>query len=358
MKYIADIIKEGNDFLKSELRIIPEHALIVGYVNTQWKEFITVNNFDFQSSGIYIPQSHRAYLNVEKNDFVCNIYHEYFGHGLFCEHSLLGRELVEKSRLGKGEDYLNHTLSDSLKEFGILERNIMNYEGFALWMEEFLCTNLGKMPIWKKRYENMSSEKRQLLEKFLTAEKDYTRFGFMSQLGFPKYYAAEDILSLMQNYYGQEFGKIEFILLYGSRKPYSDIDLFVISHRQSSEFFNGWLDIYDVNKKDFLRMSGFLDISVTDPLFTGELIYGNKEKLFELQKDILKKPITKSSIQYNLLKADLEKTRGTKIRLTSRQKSLALSYTKTYMYNALALRKGLKLLTKNNIESAYKTSNI
>jgi len=73
----------------------------------------------------------------------------------------------------------------------------------------------------------------------------------MSQLGFPKYYDSHKILNLIERFYNSSFHNIEFIILYGSQKPESDIDLFIVSKNKSKNYFNGWLDVYEVNILEF-----------------------------------------------------------------------------------------------------------
>jgi len=347
MVSIDKLLTETADFVRSEFNLAVSESSLKYYSASQWDKFCNLNGFDKTTSGLYVPKSYTAYVHPSLT-LVSDVFHEFYGHGLFCEHSILGKELVKNA---DSKDFL-YSKSSS---FGLTNMNILDYEGFAMWMESTLCkaTNNGK--VWDKKRNIMSEDNVRLLEYFQSCENSLSRYGFMSQMGFPKYQDSEKIVDVVRKFYGREFDNIDMILSYGSKKPYSDIDLFIVSNNPSRNYFNGWLDIYELNIKDFEYLKNNLDISVTDPIFSGTQIYG--AKLEEYQRNILNLPITSEAIAHNALRSSQQREAITKT-TDERLIKIATGYEKTYELNAKELSKGNKILTLKEIEKKYEYSRV
>ena len=129
-------------------------------------------------------------------------------------------------------------------------------------------------------------------------------------------------------------------------------------------WFNGWLDIYSVDRNEFDKLVRMFDISVTDLIFTGTKISG-KYELSELQKQILSQPITQEAIKYNFEESERQKqysqgkllniqtSGGPYYSLDEREKVIAKNYATTYRINAEELQRGNKILTLENIREKY-----
>jgi hypothetical protein len=174
----------------------------------------------------------------------------------------------------------------------------------------------------------------------------------MSQMGFPKIYDSKKVVDVIKKFYGQNFEDIEMILLYGSKKPFSDIDLFIVSKNDGKSYSNGWLDIYEVNTGEFVEGIERLDISVTDPVMTGTLIYGNPKTYSRIKEMTINMPISQKSIMHNkhMASAQLalsERTTDQEIKLIGK------NYNRSYLFNSISLSQGIKLLTLENIEKEY-----
>lgn len=184
---LSSLINEASEFLQTEFGLGVEGSELKLYSAENWSRFCQVNGFDEESEGIYVPKSHIAYALVDSDVLVSNIFHEYFGHGLFCEHSSIGKTLVEIEQ--DGEDaysYLCGEISQATQLLGLMRRNVDNYEGFALWMEALLCEETGNSEVWERKRERLSQGDTILFEYFKDAEQRLTRSGFMAQLGFQK----------------------------------------------------------------------------------------------------------------------------------------------------------------------------
>ena len=348
---LTDIIDESKKFVKEEFGFAPEKTELKVYSPENWSKFCSLNNFDPTSYGIYVPQAYSAYLHTDSPAIVPVMLHEFFGHGLFVEHSIIGKNLVDV--IEKGEDqgaFLYREVDRRVQPFGLLDRNIYNYEGFAVWLEAILTKEAGLESMWEDRIKIMSDDHSHLLEMFNDVEEKMTRFGFMAQMGFPKHYDADKAGDIIRWYYGDDIGTVDFALLRGSRKPYSDIDFFVVSDNPTRNIYLGWLDIYEVNKAQFREWSKNLDISVTDPMIQGEIVYGDNNFFEAARKDIIEREITPDAVAYNLSEA--ERLRSFRAEAPDEEKS-RLAYIDTFTQNAMQLSQGNKPLTKKALEQLY-----
>lgn len=140
------------------------------------------------------------------------------------------------------------------------------------------------------------------------------------------------------------------MLLRGSQKPESDIDLFVVSNNASRNYFNGWLDIYEVNRIEFNDWAKKLDISVTDPIFSGNLIYGNKSYFEKVKRKIKNQPITQEAIIHHL--SEIERLKKYKTNISHEEDSRK-KYIVSFSQNLEQLLLGNKPLTLKNLKEIY-----
>ena len=239
-----------------------------------------------------------------------------------------------------------------MQPLGMCKQNIGNYEGFALWMESLLCGETGNGKIWDLKKSGIHTADAEIFGYFQDAEQKLTRFGFMSQLGFPKHYTSGQIIGLLRHFYADRFNDIDLVMLYGSQKPYSDIDLFVVSGNKSRNQFNGWLDVYELNREEFRERVDCLDISVTDPLFSGRLIFGEESYFNRIKQDIVDMPISYKAVNYNRSQSMEQEDYLQYFEDCPRDKSSCLSYISSYSRNAQELQKGRKALILKNLSTA------
>ena len=344
------ILSEASEFINSEFGLQLEKSQLKPYSLEDWQTFCQTNNFDPESEGLYVPNSHSAYVRVDSPVLVSNIFHEFFGHGLFCEYSQIGKSLATITQ-GDADAFLYDEVNPIIQPLGLCSRNIGNYEGFALWLESLLCEETGNTAVWELKKDRLPEQYIDLFEYFHDAEQKLTRFGLMSQLGFPKSYDSEKLLQTLKHFSGDSFAEIDFIVLYGSQKPESDIDLFIVSTHPSQNYFDGWLDIYGLNREEFEYRVNHLDLSVTDPLFSGTLIYGDENYFEQLKQRIQEQPITLEAVNHNLAKAQKQMDYLPSFENMPRERKSCLSYIDSLTRNVEELRKGNKLLTLQNLMS-------
>lgn len=353
-KSIESLLTDVSSFVTSDFGFDIEKSKLKPYSLENWHEFCQTNSFDVNSSGIYVPVSHSAYVRTDSHFLTSNIFHELYGHGLFVEHSQIGKRLTEIIQNKSDEkSFMFDDINPQEQIFGIAKHNIHNYEGFAVWLEALLCEKTDNSKVWQLKRERLPNNFVSLFEYFQETEQRLSRFGFMSRLGFPKFYEDDKVLDVVKKLYNSEFNNVDFIILYGSQKPESDIDLFVVSNNSSTNYFNGWLDIYELNREEFNRLSNSLDISITDPLFTGKLIYGDKNYFEQLKKRIKNQPITEESINHNFKEAEKQKEYLPHLSKADKRRVDCLSYIDSFSQNAEQLNLGNKPLTLRNLKQLY-----
>ncbi len=348
MDSLEKILSNGAEFVKKEFMLPVPKIEIKHYSEESWKIFCENSGISSSINSIYLPNDNSAHIK-DNPEVAGDVFREVFGYGLFCEYAIPGMILREELRRGNLEGYMD---SPRNSVFGITGYNITDYKGFALWMESIICTETGNDKIWEKRKENFNEYQINLWSAFKSAEENLTRFGLMSQMGFPKIYDSKKVVDVVRKFYGTEFDNIDMIILYCSKKPYSDIDLLVLSKNQCRSRSNGWLDITEINNGEFIEKLQRLDIAVTDPLFSGEVIYGNKDTCNRLKNIALNIPITQESIAYNTKMASIQ-LKNYEEETNPELGNIYKSYNRSYMFNAISLSQGVKLLTLKGIEGEY-----
>ena len=364
---LQNLVLESGEVLESEFGIKPEKSKYMVYSINDWNNFLKRTNSHQDSHGVYLPRSLSAHLNKDSKYLAVNLLHEYFGHGLFCEHSLIGKNIVsldrqirdmEKEMLGINKlpenqhiqvivpkeiaEGYNKRKNNFLTYFKSFERE---YEGFGYWLEYFLSKATNQESLFEQEMnELVHPDYKKLFEQVHTFSEEKGSFVLIAQLGFPKYYDKNTIVDTLRKLYKNEFDSIGLAIIYGSQKPYSDIDLFVVSDKIQS-FYNSWLDIYARNPEEFKSDLTNLSIAVTDPLFTGKIIIGDSGYQELLKQQILNQPITQEAIIYNIQQSEEQRRIALMYPKGSKEREIGLSYQQSFRRNAEELQKGNKIFT-------------
>jgi len=316
-------LKKLDDIVKKKTGFIPQHTVLNVLPNKAWMNFLTKNDFEKEANGIYLPKENIAY--VPKKATLPTKAHEYYGHGNFCENSTIGQKLVKAIKT-----------DDVEKINSVYEETFFLNESFAVWIEQFISNELKMGSVIKDCFS-------EHLLSFAKEQETVNDYFFKKSFGFPATPTTVDAKEILTKLYGAK--NIDMAVLYGSKKPNSDLDFFVVSDTIRSEH-DSWLDVYSVSNKEFEEGTHNLLINITDPLFSGEVIIGHK-KFYEAKNQVINQPITTNSIYANY--HSYEKEKSILDRLTGRDLKVSQSYVDTFLRNALALSKGLKLLTKNEV---------
>jgi len=361
MKQISqNQIRDIAEHYKRIMGVAPRRTKLENISPAQWGDFCIRANLDANSAGIFLPRNMTAYVNLSSNTPELTAFHEYFGHGLFCEYSQEGRLLAKlerrlmdderaefSGRYFSAEDLQKFRENNS--NFNLLQKqrqkNLRLYEIFAVWTEHYLSELFGIGNQFKQKYDSAPKELKEGINNLLKYQEENGELALFYESGMPRYPNKERVKKVLDEFSNSGLKDIKMVLLYGSKKPYSDIDLFIVSEK-SGDFSNSWIDIRTVTKKELDYKLSVFDISVTDPILTGELIVGNENDLEQKRKKLKQQPITRESIFYNIIRSKEQRIYAEQYQVGSNEHRQGMGYSHTFMENSSRLSQGRRELTK------------
>ncbi|MFB6226211.1 MAG: hypothetical protein ABEJ02_02570 [Candidatus Paceibacteria bacterium] len=359
--------KEIGKYYEDFLGYKPEETSLEVVPESEWKEVASNIGKNSNSTGIYLPRNQSAIIRGQNP---LTLFHEYFGHGLYGEYSLAGKRLIslekglleEEKQEFEGKNFSLKELQEfreNNKKFQELKQWHQNflgqYEGFAVFSEYFLSNNFGFLENFEQKYENMGQKDQEGLDNIINFNNQYGDLATFYQFGLARKTTPQRAKRLLEEIHGwRPINESKLILLSGSKKPFSDIDIFSSSnHLQSAE--NDWLDIVNFNEKDFEQRVGLFEAQITPPIVAGEYVAGDKSYLEEKKNQLYNQPITQEAITYNKLKSDMNKEISMDKTYDEKTREVAEGYYRTYLANSIALNEGKRLLTKKELEDYCQT---
>ncbi len=353
------LLTSSNQFFSDLLGYKPEKTILQILNNKQWNAYFSKIGANTNSLGIYLPRNQTATIYIESKTAPMNLFHEYFGHGFFCEQSLIGKRLVdlEKSLLEEEEtefsgkkftlrnlyDFRQHNkVFKVLSEFR--KENLKVYEGFAVFIEFILSRENNLQKIFEIKYLSSSSTYKEQVNEIINFNQLYGDLSTFYSYGLKKILDKKRLLHLSNDIFTNKFKNIKLLLHFGSKKPFSDIDIFVVS-KSITSMHSTWIDVRARNYDEIKFGIKLLDPKITDPIMVGDLIYGDKYYLKKIKNEISIQPISEEAIKYNLEKSLFHKNRSKDPSLGIYLQEKNLRSSKTYLANANALQKGKKILT-------------
>src|SRR3989338_2857974 len=357
---LPSYIELSNSFYQELLGYKPKQTSLQEIPQFEWNEFAKQRGLNQNSLGMYLPRNQTAI--VQKGNHL-SLFHEYFGHGLFCEQTLLGRRLVDLERKLLEEEKREFqerqfTLEDvqkfrqqnqtfqELDEFR--KQNLVQYELFAVWTEYLLSGEFGLNGEFERKYDSLPREEREVIDFTINFSKRYGNLATFYGFGLRKIQDKKRLIKLSQDLFNGTLNKTRLILHFGSKNPFSDIDLFVASN-DIPPSYDSWLDVRAYKIQDVEEGIKVLNPMITDPVMIGDLVFGEEGYLGELKRQILTQPITKEAINFSLKEYETEKNRSKDKLLCKHLQDKNLRSAKTFLTNALALKNGDKILTFNGL---------
>ncbi len=327
---LPDLLAEADTFSDGLVGIRPEETTFAALKREGWLGFAQEHDVDPHAAGAYLPVTFSAAVDAEAPFADVTTLHEYYGHGLFVEHTELGARLHADPKM-------------TPRERGL-------YEGIAMLLEEAFAERLGMKNRFTAKMERTSPEVTAAYSHYQKQAGEHGLHYVLYAAGFPRIYDEARALKLLRQNFPGDWRDVDFAFLYGSRKPHSDIDYLVVSRGGSVQHVDHILDIAVVNRHEFLKRVSWLDIAATDPLFTGTLIYGDAVRIEKLKRQALNTPITPRLISRHVAAGEEQR------RIASRDghgldRATAASYASSYFAAAFLMGQGKKALTKRDIDA-------
>ncbi len=351
--------------------IAPEKTKIRLYKAPEWRRFRSKWGFQKEVLGAHfstdlsspITEDSTAHILEDSEFLPLTFFHEYFGHGLWTEHTPYGQE---KKRLEKKirEEESNAKITENnrisfwksnenYKALLELHKTTMpQNEGFAMWMEHYLASMTGNKELFLKLFAIMPDKRKELCMRFIAHQHTFGEHALLYECGFPKHYDTNILEGILRKLFKEDFNSIEFAMVYGSRKPHSDIDIFMVSDKIPNNY-SEWIDISSITHQKFQELLSKMDLSITDPLFTGQFICGNKAYLEQAKTTINKMPITQENIEHQILHSEQARHIALANDGDLEKYQTAMRWKDSYFANAKEMKQNNKPLTLANLATKY-----
>lgn len=359
---IRTLLDFSNQFYQDLLGYKPEQTYLQQIPESEWNEFAQIRGLNPNSLGIYLPRNQTAVIRDENP---LSLFHEYLGHGLYCEQNLTGRKLVDlEKKLLEEERQEFQTEKFTLEDvqrfrqenqtFQELENfrqeNLGRYELFAIWTEYLLSGEHNLRDDFEMKYDFLSQQEKEAIDSVIGFSEKYGDLATFYVQGMARRTTTERVRRLLEDIYKDKLKNVRFALLYGSRKEFSDIDVFMVGD-EVPRIRNDWVDIISYSQREFEEKRRLFDIEISDPLFSGEIIFGDR-RYFEIQRGLLvQQSITEEAINYNLREAENQEKYAYDFPENSEWRQIGLSYAETSRFMVENLRQGKRIFTKKGLIS-------
>ena len=172
-QYLETIVSTSIDYCEDLLGVRPSANLQLLDAN-DWLCMQQQLLFPESTQGMYSVDTDTAYVKLNSPYLESIIFHEFFGHASY-------------HKRPQKKPGLTYNLDS---------------EGFALWMEQHLCSIHGFDTQYKQRADDMSIVEKDLLDLFVYSEQQITTKGFLAQLGFDISFTQQDVSKILCAAYG------------------------------------------------------------------------------------------------------------------------------------------------------------
>ncbi|MCK5150105.1 hypothetical protein KAJ87_04230 [Candidatus Pacearchaeota archaeon] len=236
-------------------------------------------------------------------------------------------------------------------------QNLLQSETFAIFTEYFLSNKFEVKDKFNKKYDCLENKEKEAVDSAINFSQQHGDLATFYASGLARKTTQERVGKLLGEIYGSRLNDVKFALLYGSKKEFSDIDVFVVSDTLK-EIKNNWLDVNVIESSEFEKELKLFDVEITHPISVGEFIFGDKNYLLEKRKQLKEQPITKEAIKHNLQEAEKQRRFAFEYPENSSERKIGLSYFLTSKLIAENLKQGKRVFTREKLLNSQSEINI
>lgn len=301
---LESLVEQSLAAFSNRLGVAPQHCSIQPYSADIFSQFIEQNSLEKSAFAVYAPESHTIYINTESSTLFSDLIHEF--------------------------------VHATITEYSTSELPFDFEESAALYFEQQLAPDQFNQKSYSSTLQNILRSTNQFVNK-------HTELALIGELGLPKHYSVEDAKKLLYSY----VPNAQLAMLYGSNLPTSDIDFFVVAQGENGQFVNSYLDISFVNPDTFNQYMQQYDIACTDPIISGEFLYGDRSMYQQSQHLLSQRKPPSSAAHHNRERAFmlLEELPH----LNERDSKIAQSYVTSYLLHADLLQRDIAVLTRDEL---------
>jgi len=175
----AAIRTQADDIIRERFGIEPPSAELRMRTKTEWRTFLEKSARDPQTVGNYSINTRIASVLQDHPQWISTLYHEIHGHALMHERSKIGE------RYSKGFPAYDAPLPADIAQWGFLGTHRLNSEGFATWMERYLCEATDREQLWQRVRRNMPPAYSDAYDAASAVAARLSPTGFLRQMGIP-----------------------------------------------------------------------------------------------------------------------------------------------------------------------------
>ena len=337
---------QGSMEILAPLKSEPSQSKSIAHSEHSYREFCGKANLA-SSQGVYLPLHGHAHVPLDHEYAPLTLLHEYFGHGSFYEHASLGKWITNTER-HLAREYCPK-LRGELEDICKAQYHI--YEGMALWMEHYLGSQLGLEDLFEKKMDLPEAvHNKSLFLSMKDWESKYGTYSLLYQTGYPRYADGEIVNDILEHIVPQ-YNEVELTIHFGSMKPYSDIDVWVLGE-DIPQVYNEWLDLHPNTWNDVNRGIDSLDVAITHAVVRGNCVKGDPGLQSELQRRIHATPVSEKTVNANVRLGRNSKELAMQWPEDSAERKASLRMASTYFFVAEKMREGVKILTLQELRAA------
>ncbi len=281
---IDDVLLDNKELLKSSFGIYPRKRTVI------LSDEIEHSHYDLSKNKAIIK------TDSEGNFDLLDVFRYHFGYDTFYVNSqdrkmINDEEKKIKSFNNKVKRGIIEPNIDELKSQYSLEEHLFNRkyilnhmaDVFSVWMQYELVKKYNMQDEFVEyAKKEFSDDLIKVFSKYTEISDNTSHLYLFSELNLPKKYSKENINDILKNMFGSDYDSIEYAVLYGSEKPFSDINIFMVSDKIES-YNDGVLNIKSYTNEDFDFSYKNYDALVMDAIFSGHQIAGKKHTSYSLR---------------------------------------------------------------------------
>ncbi|MEK6932710.1 MAG: nucleotidyltransferase domain-containing protein [Nanoarchaeota archaeon] len=299
---MKNLIIQASEILEDKFKIKPERTEL--YLHKDIQKFLKKTK-NPQAKSIFFPRDLSAHVPENRLDLAI---HEFHGHGLYCEQTQYGQKMVSDE-----QNFESMSQEEIQKALELHEYMRLNFEAHALWTEDFLLREIKEEELLEKRLKELETLQfndnfnqsiknyKDVYNKAKQFEKDNGVYELWYTFDFPKQFDNQILIEITKEKLNSRFKNLVFLILFGSQKKTSDIDLCAVleDNCKTDEYYeSNIIDLSQFNYSEFLRKLRLFDIPTIEPLITGKLIIGDKKEFENLKKQALNTVPDEKAINY------------------------------------------------------------
>ena len=213
------------------------------YSKSEWQSIVKKDSKEdgITTIGLYNRQTGRARVNRDEPRYIATVFHEVYGHGLYYQRSLA-------------------------PEWRVLDDKKADSEGFACWIQAYLCNKFGFRSMWNQSHAAHPELYQDAYNAYKRFEKDETAFGVMAALGFP----VEVTPAKLEAYCARHSPYL--VLQDGEASVRDGTRLVMVTDNGTRKWRNNWLTVQELSRQDCTRLVAEKDPRMQRALHTTPIV--------------------------------------------------------------------------------------